>query len=489
MAAPISIVWFRSDLRLEDQPALQAAMARKGPIIPAFIWAPDDESPWQSGAASRWWLHQSLVGLQHDLERLGSKLIIRRGPTLAALESLVSETSATAVFWNRRYEPSVQKRDAEVKSSLQSSGVEAESFKGSLLFEPWEILNKQNQPYRVFTPFYRACLAAAPPHQPKAPPNKLCTPEHWPSSDSLCQLGLEPQIDWAGGMREAWQPGAAGAKKQLEYFLAHGLAGYEQGRDTPGQEGVSRLSPYLHFGQVSPRQIWHAVQDLASELGKKTTAAAEGFLRQLIWREFAHHLLYHFPQTDDEPLHAEFAQFPWRDDRSALRAWQRGQTGYPFVDAGMRQLWTTGWMHNRVRMNVGSFLVKHLLLPWQAGARWFWDTLVDADLANNTLGWQWVAGCGADAAPYFRIFNPVKQAERFDADGAYVRRWVPELAALPDEWLQQPWAAPRETLKEAGIELGRDYPEPIVDHSEARQRALAALAEMRRARGSTRSKR
>lgn len=476
---PVTLVWLRRDLRVDDQPALSAA-AERGAVVPVFIGAPEEERDWAPGAASRWWLHGSLAALGQDLKRRGSRLIIRHGPSEASLRALVAETGASAVYWNRCYEPAAQRRDARVESALRAAGVEVADFNGSLLFEPRETLNKQGRPYRIFTPFYRACLALPSPERPRAALRDLPSPRRWPKSLKLDELELQPRIDWAAGLRAAWSPGAKGAIDRLDGFLEQSLAGYVEGRDRPGVEGVSRLSPHLHFGEISPRRLWHAVCELLStRQGRRRRAAGEAFLRQLLWREFAAYQLFHFPAMVTEPLAAGFAKFPWRNDPRALRAWQRGLTGYPLVDAGMRQLWISGWMHNRVRMIVGSFLVKHLLLPWQAGARWFWDTLVDADLANNAFGWQWVAGCGADAAPYFRIFNPIAQGRRFDADGRYVRRWVPELSNLPDKFIHEPWAAPPETLARAGVELGRNYPKPIVEHAAARARALAAFDAMR----------
>ena len=477
--SPVTLVWLRRDLRVDDQTALLAA-AQRGAVVPVFIWAPEEDGDWPPGAASRWWLHGSLAALGRDLKRRGSRLIIRRGPSESALRALVKETGASAVYWNRSYEPAAESRDARVESALRASGVAAAGFADSLLFEPLEMLNKQGRPYRIFTPFYRACLAMPSPERPRVAPRDLPSPRRWPKSLKLDELKLRPRIDWAAGLRAAWSPGAAGAIERFDKFLEQGLARYAEGRDQPGIDGVSRLSPHLHFGEISPRRVWHVVGEfLATRQGRRPRAASEAFLRQLLWREFAAHQLFHFSAMPTEPLAAGFARFPWRNDPRALRAWQRGLTGYPLVDAGMRELWTTGWMHNRVRMIVGSFLVKHLLLPWQAGARWFWDTLVDADLANNAFGWQWVAGCGADAAPYFRVFNPIAQGRRFDADGRYVRRWIPELSKLPNEWIHEPWAAPPETLARAGVELDRNYPRPIVEHSAARARALAAFAAMR----------
>jgi len=458
---PTAIVWFRRDLRLSDNPALEAA-AKLGKVVPAYLW--DDGGPWPMGAASKWWLHQSLTALQRSLEKLGSRLIIRCGPALEAFTELAEETGATHIFWNRRYEPAHIEADRKTKEQLRQRGLGVESFPGNLLAEPWTIQNKAGKPFQVFTPFWKtiAQVEIAP---PTGTP-KLISPQSWPSSLTVTDLGLEPTVDWTKGMREAWQPGEAGAQKRLDQF-ARRAANYIAERDLPDRDATSLLSPHLAFGEITPRQIWHATNE-------------EPFRRQLAWREFAHHLLFHFPQTPDAPLRPEFARFPWKMDARLLRAWTKGQTGYPIVDAGMRQLWHTGYMHNRVRMVAASFLVKDLLIPWQEGARWFWDTLVDADLANNTLGWQWVAGCGADAAPYFRIFHPVLQGEKFDGAGNYVRKWVPEIAALPDAWLHKPWEAPADVRRKADVELGKNYPRPIVDHAEARVRALAALGTLKR---------
>jgi deoxyribodipyrimidine photo-lyase len=331
----------------------------------------------------------------------------------------------------------------------------------------------------VFTPFWRHCKALADPAEPLPAPTALRAPARPPTSQPIESLGLLPSLDWPAGLAAAWSPGEQGALCRLERFTSEALEDYSSRRDQPGAPGTSQLSPHLHFGEIGPRQIWHAVRRAAQAQGRNFSWRDSQFLAELGWREFAHHLLYHFPHTPEQPLRANFAQFPWRSSRVLLRAWQRGATGYPIVDAGMRELWRTGWMHNRLRMITASFLVKDLLLHWTDGARWFWDTLVDADLASNTLGWQWVAGCGADAAPFFRIFNPVAQGNRFDAAATYVRRWVPELAALPDRWIQEPWAAPAAVLDAAGITLGVDYPKPLVDHAAARQSALRAFASIR----------
>ncbi|MFZ0826032.1 MAG: deoxyribodipyrimidine photo-lyase [Verrucomicrobiia bacterium] len=477
-----SIVWFRLDLRLADNPALQAASRRGGPVIPVFIHAPDEEAPWQPGGASRWWLHRSLGALDADLQAAGAKLVFRQGPSFVALRDLANETGAGAVFWNRRYEPAVVSRDIAIQESLRAGGLEVESFNGALLHEPWTIRNQSGKPFQVFTPFWRHCLARPAPAGPLPAPRKLLAPLRRPRSLTLAALKLEPRIKWAEGLRQAWSPGAAGARVQLERFLKDAVSNYAEDRNRPDRVGTSRLSPHLHFGEITPRQVWHAVRRQAEARHvPETKWRAWQFLAEVGWREFAHHLLHHFPHTPTEPLRADFRRFPWRHDAATLEAWQKGRTGYPIVDAGMRELWTTGWMHNRVRMIVASFLVKDLLLSWTEGARWFWDTLADADLAQNTLGWQWTAGCGADAAPYFRIFNPVSQGEKFDPGGDYVRRWCPELARLPDKWLHRPWEAPVEILDRAGLRLGRDYPEPMVSHASARKVALEALQSIKSA--------
>jgi deoxyribodipyrimidine photo-lyase len=457
MAREHTLVWFRTDLRTGDNPALSAAAAR-GVVIPVFIWAPEEELPWEPGAASRVWLHGSLAALDASLQDLGLRLILRDGPTIDALDQLIEETGATGVVWNRRHEPAVVRRDALVEEHLHKRGLHAESHSGSLLFEPTDIATKQGGPYQVFTPFWKACCGAGPPPPPRPVPRDMTGPDRWPESLPLEALRLLPEIDWVGGIREAWEPGEAGAHARLDH-LAEVLPVYADQRDRPDREATSRLSPHLHFGEVSPGQVWHAAMDAA---GGRHGKGVERFLAELGWREFAHHLIHHFPHTTDAPLRAAFGKFPWRDDPEALGAWQRGRTGFPLVDAGMRELWATGWMHNRVRMIVASFLTKDLLIPWQAGARWFWDTLVDADLASNTLGWQWTAGCGADAAPYFRVFNPVGQGQKFDPDGAYTARWVPERAALTAGDVHLPEVA------------AEGYPPPMVDHSEARLRALEA---------------
>ncbi len=480
-----TLLWLRQDLRLSDHPALIAAM-KKGPVIPVFIFDPEGEGKWAPGGASRWWLHHSLLVLDLELQKRQSRLIFRHGNSLKILHDLIKESDAGAVYWSRRYEPQIEKRDQVIAEALEKFGVEVLVFAGALLFEPETIRTKTNGPYQVFTPFYRACLASLP-YQPvlenskkKAPrdqaPKKIIGPERWPRSNRLEEFNLIHKINWAQEFNTCWQPGLLGARELLQERISAVLIGYLETRDDPNTEGTSRLSPHFHFGEISIHEVWQALETkvAAIDTSPQARASLQAYQRQLIWREFSHHLLVNFPQTPEKPLRPSFKAFPWRNDSLSLHAWKKGLTGYPYVDAGLRQLWTTGWMHNRVRMAVASFLVKDLLIPWQAGADWFWDTLVDADLAQNTMGWQWTAGCGADAAPYFRIFHPVTQGERFDPEGEYVRHWVPELAHLENKWIQRPWDAPPEILERAKIELGKTYPFPLVEHGMARKRALTA---------------
>jgi deoxyribodipyrimidine photo-lyase len=474
-----SLVWFRQDLRLGDNPALRAAATRGEAVVPVYIWSPEDEGEWPPGAASRWWLHHALLDLDQSLRRCGSRLIIRGGPAVETLTALARETRAEAVFWNHRYEPAAIRVEREVQDSLDKLGISTGGFHGNLLFDPRETLNRQGSAFQVFTPYWKHCLSRPEPEPPEPAPDQLGRPSKWPASLRPGDLHLLPEIDWASGIADSWTPGERAGSDRLAEFAKNALADYSTGRDYPEPTGTSRLSPYLHWGHISPRQVWHAVRRATRRRSPQVAAQAAAYLRQLGWREFAHHLLVHFPHTPEEPLRKAFTRFPWAGSQTDLKAWQCGRTGYPLVDAGMRELWHTGWMHNRVRMVVASFLVKHLLVPWQEGARWFWDTLVDADLANNTLGWQWCAGCGADAAPYFRIFNPVLQGEKFDPQGNYIHRWVPELAKLPAPLIHRPWRAKPEQLAAAGVELGRTYPTPIVDHAEARRRALGAYQQFK----------
>jgi deoxyribodipyrimidine photo-lyase len=476
-----TLVWFRQDLRLADHPALAAAHAAGGAVIPVYVHAPAEEGAWAPGGASRWWLHHSLASLSEDLARAGSRLVLRAGErSLTELLAVAQASGAERVVWNRRYEPLAIRRDSEIKQALRAHGLAVESYNGALLREPWEVETQNGDPFQVFTPFWRRCLALGDASEPRPAPKRLAAPASAPPGLELEDLDLLPRIAWAGGLATAWTPGRAGALRQLERFLANGFVDYAAQRNRPDLEGTSRLSAHLHYGEIGPREIWHAAREFARVHGLADQWRQAQFASELGWREFAYHLLFHFPQTPDTPLRAKYARFPWRTDPSALAVWQRGMTGYPIVDAGLRELWHTGWMHNRVRMIVASFLVKDLLISWVDGARWFWDTLVDADLASNTLGWQWAAGCGADAAPYFRIFNPLLQGAKFDPNGDYVRRWVPELARLPGAAIHAPWNAASELLLESDVRLGANYPNRLVDHESARRAALEALATLSR---------
>ena len=461
------ILWFRRDLRLADNPALAKAVETGRPVLPVYVHD-EGRAIRRAGAASDWWLDKSLRALGADLAARGAPLILRRGDSEAELRRLIEETGADAVFMNRLFEPDAFARDADIAHSLKTEGVECRGFNGSLLRPPGSVLNGSGQPYRVFTPFFRALLEQLETPPPLPAPRRIEGVEDVESED-IETWGLHPRKpDWSSGFD--WRPGEAGASDALSAFISGALKTYGKSRDLPGVAGTSRLSPHLHFGEIAP---WRAVE--RARASKAPTAEIEKFVSEIGWREFSAHLLAAFPQIVDRAFQPKYDAMPWRDDPEGFDAWMRGRTGYPIVDAGMRELWTTGFMHNRVRMIVASFLIKHLMIDWRKGEAWFWDTLVDADLASNVQNWQWVAGSGADAAPYFRIFNPVTQGQKFDADGRYVRKWVPELARLPDKWLHEPWGAPADNLKGAGVVLGRDYPKPIVDHGMARDRALDAL--------------
>ncbi|HEV7456896.1 MAG TPA: deoxyribodipyrimidine photo-lyase [Roseococcus sp.] len=465
-----ALIWFRQDLRLDDNPALHAVQDR--PVLACYILDDDAAGAWAHGGAQRWWLHQSLAALRDALAARGATLHLAVGKAEALLPRLAAAIGATEVHAGRLYEPWARRRDEALANGLQAEGRRLVLHTSGLLHEPHRVRTGQGKPYSVYTPFSRAIFALGEPPPPLPAPGKLHPVADAPEGLALDALGLLPERDWWREFPRHWTPGEEGARSRLQRFATRALAGYDGARNTPGVEGTSGLSPHLRFGEISPRQVWH----VAREAGARGEAT---FLKEILWREFSYHLLWHRPELPEAPLQANFAQFPWRPDAKLLRAWQRGRTGYPIVDAGMRQLWRMGWMHNRVRMIAGSLLVKHLLQPWQEGAAWFWDTLLDGDLASNSASWQWVAGCGADAAPYFRVFNPTLQGEKFDADGAYVRHWVPELAKLPDKYLHKPWEAPDLVLRGAGIRLGVDYPRPIVEHAAGRARALEAYAALR----------
>jgi deoxyribodipyrimidine photo-lyase len=466
---PRCVVWFRNDLRLHDHAALSAAARTGLPIAPCYVH--DAEVEDAPGAARRWWLHGSLAALGAQIAARGGALALRRGGTVAAVTAFAVENAATQVHCSKSYAPEGRRAEQALVVALAGHGIRLVTHAGDSLFEPDQVRTQSGEPFKVFTPFWNACQrvqAIGPP----LPIPALRFAAAAEQRESLESLDLRPSSpSWAGGLETAWTPGEEAARARLAAFAQGAIRTYRVERERPDREGSSRLSPHLAFGEVSARTVWAAAQ------GSGESAAA--FRRELGWREFARHLVWHWPRFTGESFRPEFRRFPWRDDAVALRSWQRGRTGYPLVDAGMRQLWQTGWMHNRVRMVAASLLVKHLLLKWQHGAAWFWDTLVDADLANNSVGWQWVAGSGADAAPYFRIFNPLLQAQKFDPDGEYVRAWVPELARLPTPFVHDPSGAPPAVLRAAGVQIGVTYPGPVVRHADARARALAAYAAMR----------
>lgn len=467
------IVWLRDDLRLSDNPALTAAANCGRRIICVFVHDEESEGVRPLGGAARWWLHGALQEVDNALRALGGRLCVYRGVASVVMPQLAADSKAAAVYWNRRYGAGERRVDEAVKTTLKTQGIEAKSFNGHLLYEPWSIKTKSGTPFRVFSAFWRAAHEAGEPSQPLDVPSRLnlfhgsCKQASTPGVE-LADLALEPSSpDWAGGLRSNWRPGEAGAQAQLEFFLQEHLNEYADLRDFPGRSATSRLSPYLRFGNISPRQLWHAAEAAANAATNPGLHRnLEKFRSELGWREFSYHLLYYNPEMSSKNLQTRFDDMPCRTDAKALRAWQQGKTGYPIVDAGMRELWTTGWMHNRVRMVAASFLVKHLLIDWRQGETWFWDTLVDADPANNAASWQWVAGSGADAAPYFRIFNPVLQGEKFDPDGRYIKRWLPELDGVSSSLVHKPW------------QLGSNveaYAKRIVEHDRARQRALDAF--------------
>ncbi len=446
------IVWLRRDLRLQDNPALYYSLASGHTVIPVYIYAPHEEAPWQPGVASRWWLHHSLPALKNTFLAKQSNLLFYQGDSLKILQALIQATQAKAVYWNVLYEPNLLKRDRLIKAALQKTGIIVRTFQGTLLHEPWTIKNQTGQPYQFFSSFWQACQGSPSKRLPLTIPNRFSAPKKWPKSLNLTDLNILTDSPSPPQWANIWQPGEAGAWQRLHQWCRTGLSDYAQQRDYPYLDSVSRLSVHLHFGELSPRQILGAAKYAFDHLHRRAKGI-ESYERQLYWREFAYYLLYHYPKMAEQPLDLKFKKFPWRENyQQLLTAWQLGQTGYPLIDAGMRQLRTTGWIHNRVRMVAASFLTKNCGIPWQIGSRWFWDTLVDADLANNTLGWQWITGCGPDGAPAHRIFNPLLQSRRYDPQGQYLQRWLPELAHLPIPYRHKPWdAIPKP-----------NYPAPII---------------------------
>ena len=468
----LSIHWFRQDLRISDNPALTSA-THLGEVFPVYIFDTVNSGEYPMGAVQKIWLHYSLKALN---KALGGKLLVYSGDPLKILSELITEYEIDKVFWNRCYEPWQIARDKKIKAELNKKDKEVLSFNGSLLWEPWEILKKDGSPYKVFTPFFRrGCLSAKEPRLPISTPANLSFNDSIITGLKIDELNLVPDEPWVKKIIQKWQIGEDFAQEKVTEFVKNGLKDYKDGRNFPSKTNVSRLSPHLHWGEVSPNQVWYQAIESDPELSRNT----DHFLSELGWREFSNSLLYFFPNMPKKNLQPRFDNFDWIEDCKLLKAWQSGATGFPIVDAGMRELWDTGYMHNRVRMIVGSFLVKNLRIHWHNGAAWFWDCLVDADLANNSAGWQWIAGCGADAAPYFRVFNPILQGEKFDKEGHYTRTYVPELTNLPNKYLHAPWMAPELILEQADIKLGKTYPKPVIDLKLSRDRALAAFANLK----------
>ncbi len=469
------IKWFREDLRLSDNPALDAAASTGAPIVCVYILEDPADGRREFGGASRWWLHHSLEALSQSIAEKGGRLVLARGNAKEIIPRLAEETAACGVHWNRRYDAAGIETDRDIKSHMKDKGIRAESFNGRLLTEPWKITTGSGGYYKVFTPYWKSLRSSYGAPEPLAPPSSLARPDV--ASEDLSDWGLLPSApNWAKAFPDCWTPGEAGAAERLDKWLDTAINNYDDNRNRPDiDDSTSGLSPHIRWGEISPVQVWRCVRGRMEDGRYKIDDdAAWTFLSEIAWREFSYVLLYHNQDLARENYNADFSHMPWREDEADYERWTSGKTGFPIVDAGMRQLWEIGWMHNRVRMIVGSFLTKHLLLPWQKGEDWFWDTLVDADPASNAAGWQWVAGSGADAAPYFRVFNPITQGSKFDASGAYVRRWCPELKGLPDKYLHSPWEAPEDVLKKAGITLGETYPRPMIEHKAGRQRALDA---------------
>lgn len=459
------IVLFRDDLRIHDHPALHEA-ATAGTVLPLYIL--DNDRPF--GGAKQWWLHRNLEALESAISEIGGRMWYDKGDMEKTIFRWIKEWKADAVYWNRVYEPGIYERDLELAKKLDAEGIEVKTFEGTLMLPPWTVKKEDDTPYKVFTSFYKSFRTNSIPKP--LPKVKELNVTDIDTGASLEELGLLPEIPWYHVMESIWDPGEAAAIRRFRSFTKNRLPNYTDRRDYPANGSHSTLSPYLSLGVISVRSMYHSLLN--------HSVSPEPFIRQLVWREFSYSVLLHFPDSTSTPLDSRFKSFRWESDQEAFERWTKGVTGYPIIDAGMRELWATGFMHNRVRMVAASFLTKHLLIPWQKGADWFMDTLIDADLANNSMGWQWVAGSGLDSSPYFRVFNPTLQGEKFDSDGDYIRMWVPEISELPDKYIQEPSKAPAATLKNAGITLGKDYPEPMVDHKAARQRALARFDEIKK---------
>ena len=473
---PNSIIWFRQDLRVKDNPALISA-AKASDLLPIYIWDTTIPNKGQLGGASKWWLHHALEALNQALD---GNLVVLQGNSEEVLLTLCEQHHIDSVFWNRMYEPWAISRDKSIKQALKDKDIKVESTNGSLLWEPWQVLKKDGTPYKVFTPYYKnGCLSAKHPRYPERKPHITFMSKVDGTSQhaDIDSLNLLPSINWDSEMKSLWNISEEGAQYKLAWFIQQSIADYDDARNVPSKKGTSQLSPYLHFGQISPNQAWYAVRDAFN--GSMDEKGVYVFLSELGWREFSYYLLYHFNDIQNRNFNSKFDNFPWIQNQQYLNAWQQGNTGIPIIDAGMRELWQTGYMHNRVRMIVASFLVKNLLIDWRQGERWFWDCLVDADSASNSAGWQWVAGSGADAAPYFRIFNPILQGERFDKEGEYVKKYCPELSQLGKKYIHKPWEAKQTELAAANIELGKNYPKPLVDLKTTRQRALDAYASIK----------
>ena len=470
------LLWFRIDLRLSDNPALQNATNLNRPIIPIYIHDDEDALQRKLGSASKWWLYHSLKTLSFELKGFGSRLLYFNGKAEKIIQQIIKETKSDTVIWNRRYEPWAIKRDTLIKNQLNNQGIKVASFNSNLLFEPWEIKSKTGNPLKVFTPYKNALLLKDRNSRIIDKPKKILSPKLWPASQNLNDLKLLDNRNWSTKFEKIWKPGNKEAKLKLDFFIKNRISNYDTDRNIPGLEGTSKLSPHLRFGEISPKEIINIINFNES---KHHLKSLETFKSEIIWREFSHNLLWYFPEIHKKSIKRKFENFKWNFNNKNFDLWTKGLTGYPIVDAGMRELWSTGWMHNRVRMITASFLTKHLLLPWQLGESWFWNTLIDADPASNPSGWQWVSGCGADAAPYFRIFNPILQGQKFDPKGVYIKKFLPELKMLSPKFIHEPWKADSAILKNSDINLGETYPLPIVDHQFARKRALKKYAEIK----------